>query len=106
MTRLAHHVFFTLNDRSDESIETLIAACQKHLTNHPGLVDFSVGRRAKDLDREVNGDFDVSLHCIFDCRENHDLYQDAPRHHEFIEATRSMWANVLVMDSELCDASS
>lgn len=101
--RLAHHVFFTLKDRSPESIDRLVAACQKYLDDHPGLIDFSVGRRDPELDRPVNQDFDVSLHCIFEGRPSHDEYQTAPRHLSFIDETKPMWDTVKVCDSLLED---
>ena len=103
MARLAHHVFFTLKDRSDEAAEQLVAACQKYLDNHDGLVDFSVGTRDRELNRTVNGDFDVSLHVIFKDRPAHDAYQTAERHLQFIEEQKDNWATVQVMDSHLRD---
>ena len=42
MSRLAHHVFFTLVDRSDQAIEALLAECKKYLDDHDGLIGFSV----------------------------------------------------------------
>ena len=101
MAKLAHHVFFKLVDRSDEAIETLLAACNKYLDNHDGLVGFSVGTRDRELDREVNQDFDVSLHCIFQDRPAHDAYQTAERHLQFIEENKENWAEVRVFDSTI-----
>lgn len=99
MAQLAHHVFFTLKDRSDESIENLLEACKKYLDNHDGLVGFSVGRRDRELDRPVNHDFDVSLHTIFADRAAHDAYQVAERHLQFIEENKEGWESVKVCDS-------
>ena len=101
MARLAHHVFFTLKDRSDEPVARLLAACQRYLDDHDGIVDFSIGTRERELDREVNADFDVSLHVIFADRESHDKYQTAPRHLQFIEEQKDNWASVSVCDSNL-----
>lgn len=101
MAKLAHHVFFTLNDRSDEAIGTLLAACNKYLDDHDGLVGFSVGTRDRELTREVNQDYDVSLHCIFQDRMAHDAYQTAERHLQFIEENKSNWDEVRVFDSTL-----
>ncbi len=101
MARLAHHVFFTLNDRSEEAVARLIAACQYYLDDHDGLIDFAVGRREVELNREVNAEFDVSLHCVFQDRSAHDAYQTAPRHLQFIEQQKSNWAGVQVFDSNL-----
>ncbi|MEM8671430.1 MAG: Dabb family protein [Planctomycetota bacterium] len=101
MAQLAHHVFFTLKDNRSEAVEHLLSECRKYLDNHDGLVGFSVGVRDPELDREVNHTFDVSLHCIFQDRASHDVYQTAPRHLEFIEANKENWAQVLVCDSKI-----
>jgi hypothetical protein len=101
MARLAHHVFFTLHDNSEQSVAALIAACQKYLDNHDGLIDFAVGRRDPELNREVNVKFDVSLHCVFKDRAAHDAYQTADRHLKFIEEQKANWSRVQVCDSNL-----
>lgn len=99
MAQLAHHVFFKLHDRSDEAVASLITACKKYLDDHEGLVGFSVGSRDRELARPVNQDFDVSLHCIFENRAAHDVYQTAQRHLQFIEENKEGWAEVRVFDS-------
>lgn len=101
MQRLAHHVFFTLEDSSEAKIHSLVLACQKYLADHPGVVDFSVGRRDPELNRPVNARYDVSLHVIFSDRDAHDVYQTAPLHLEFIELEKANWKQVQVFDSLL-----
>ena len=101
MAKLAHHVFFTLKDPSDEARQKLLAACNQYLDDHEGLVGFSIGTRDTELDREVNQSFDVSLHCIFADRPAHDRYQTAPRHLQFIEENKDSWAEVRVFDSTI-----
>ena len=101
MAKLAHHVFFKLVDRSDGAIESLLAACNKYLDNHDGLIGYSVGTRDRELNRDVNQDFDVSLHCIFQDRPAHDAYQTAERHLQFIEENKENWAEVRVFDSTI-----
>ena len=101
MPQLAHHVFFTLNDRTAAAQAKLVAECKEYLDNHDGLVGFSVGSHVSDLARPVNLDFDVSLHCIFQDRAAHDVYQTAPRHLEFIARNKDSWASVQVCDSDL-----
>ena len=97
---LAHNVFFTLHDRSDAAVAKLVAACQKYLADHPGTVFFACGFRAKELQRPVNDlDFDVGLHIVFKTNADHDAYQVAPRHDEFIAACKDNWAKVRVFDS-------
>lgn len=97
---LAHNVFFTLKDRSEAARTALITACKTHLTGHPGVVFFACGTLAQELDRPVNvRDWDVALHLVFDSVANHDIYQDAPRHHQFVNENKEGWASVKVFDS-------
>ena len=104
MAKLAHHVYFTLKDRSDGAVQSLLDACNKYLDNHEGLIGFSVGTRDRELDREVNQEFDVSLHCIFADRAAHDRYQTAERHLQFIEENKDGWGTVKVLDSLIHEA--
>ncbi len=103
MARLAHQVFFTLKDRTDEAAENLLAECQQYLTGHPGMVDFAIGRREVDYQRPVNADYDVALHTVFATRPDHDAYQIAERHQQFVDRNKDNWAKVQVFDSNLVD---
>lgn len=100
--QVAHMVYFELDDSSPAKVEELLAACNKYLDDHPGLVYFAVGQRDTELTREVNDQvFHVSLHTIFEDRAAHDAYQIAPRHLEFIEESKGNWKSVRVFDSLL-----
>jgi hypothetical protein len=97
---LAHNVYFSLHDKSPEARAKLIQSAKTHLTGHAGLDFFAVGELATELNRPVNDlDFDVALHLVFSDQAHHDLYQDAPRHHKFIEESKAGWAKVRVFDS-------
>ena len=99
---LGHMVYFKLKDNSPPAIETMVAACQRYLTGHPGTVLFAAGTRTVDLNRAVNDrDFDVALQLVFDSREAHDQYQAAPRHQQFIEENNDNWAQVRVFDADV-----
>lgn len=99
---LGHMVYFKLKESSPASIQNLISDCKKYLTGHPGIVFFGVGTVAPDLDRPVNDrDFDVALQVVFDSRTSHDVYQQAPRHLEFVHANKETWAKVRVFDAEI-----
>jgi hypothetical protein len=101
---LSHDVYFSLNDASPAARDALVAACKKYLTGHPGVVSFSAGVLASELNRPVNDrDFDVALHIVFDGKASHDKYQDAARHKQFIEENQKNWKKVRVFDS-LVDA--
>ncbi|MDB5352218.1 MAG: Stress responsive Barrel Domain-containing protein [Planctomycetota bacterium] len=97
---LAHNVFFSLKDKSPAARAKLVAACKTYLVKHPGIVFFACGTLAEELARPVNDhDFDVSLHVVFDSIASHDLYQDAPLHHQFVNENKDGWATVRVFDS-------
>ena len=97
---LAHNVFFTLNDPSDIAKQILVAACKKYLTDHPGTVFFACGTLATEFDRPVNDrGFDVALHLVFRTTADHDVYQSAPRHDQFIAENKANWKSVRVFDS-------
>lgn len=97
---LAHNVFFKLKDRSDAAKQALVASCQHHLTGHPGVVFFACGTLAEGLNRPVNDrDWDVALHLVFQSQAEHDAYQDAPRHHQFVAENKASWDSVRVFDS-------
>jgi hypothetical protein len=95
---LSHDVYFTLKDKKDT--DKLVQACHKYLSGHTGEVFYAAGPRSHDLERPVNDkDFDVGLHIVFKDKAAHDLYQDAPRHKQFIEENKGDWAKVRVFDS-------
>jgi stress responsive alpha/beta barrel protein len=97
---LAHMVYFTLKDRAPAAVKNMVDACQKYLNDHPGIVFFAAGTVVPDLTRPVNQtDFDVALQVVFDSREAHDAYQQAPRHLQFIEENKASWDRVRVFDS-------
>jgi hypothetical protein len=97
---LAHLVFFTLKDKFPAARDALVAACHKYLVDHPGVVHFSAGPRAEQYQRPVNDqEFDVALVVVFASAEDHDRYQEAPRHKQFIAEQRDNWAEVRVFDA-------
>jgi hypothetical protein len=99
---IGHMVYFTLNDNSDAKVKELVGACEKYLSKHPGETFFAAGSRAKEFAREVNvRDWDVALHIVFRSKADHDRYQDAARHKQFIEENRANWKQVRVFDSQL-----
>jgi hypothetical protein len=99
-TMFARNVYFTLNDASQEQVDTLVAECHRYLKDHPGVVFFAAGTVSPGHDRPVNvRDFDVSLHVIFDSVAAQDAYQMAADHLTFIERNKGNWKQVRVFDS-------
>ena len=99
-TFLAHSVYFSLKDNSEAMKQQFLAAGQKYLTCHPGVVFYAAGILAADCQRPLNDrDFDVVLHVVFENKAAHDVYQKAERHLKFIEETKPNWNKVRVFDS-------
>ena len=97
---LAHDVYFSLIDNSPQAKGTLIAACKKYLSGHPGTVWFAAGPIGEEFQRDVNDrSFDVALHLVFTNKAAHDKYSTAERHTKFIEETKANWKKVRVFDS-------
>jgi hypothetical protein len=99
---IGHMVYFQLADNSPAKVEALVAACDKYLSKHAGEVYYAAGPRAKEFDRDVNvQDWDVALHIVFKSKADHDRYQDAARHQQFIDENKANWKGVRVFDSAL-----
>ncbi len=99
---LAHCVFFALKDKSPAAVERLVQACHKYLTGHPGTVAFAAGPRTPDLVRPVNDrEFDVALLVVFESHGDHDRYQTAPRHLQFVAENKDNWEQVRVFDANV-----
>ena len=100
-SKFSHMVYFTLKDASPAACDSLVDACKKYLTEHPGTEYFAVGTLA-DSTRDVNDrDYHVTLNMIFKDRESHDAYQVAERHNEFIEKYKENWEKVRVFDADV-----
>lgn len=98
---IGHMVYFKLKDNTPENRKKLVAACEKYLANHEGVVFFSAGVISDDFKRDVNDrDWDVALHLVFTDKAAHDKYQDHKEHLKFIEENKDNWAKVRVFDSE------
>ncbi len=100
--KLAHNVYFSLNDNSDAAKEKLVTACRKYLSGHPGTESFTIGRLAKDLKQPVNDqDFDVSIQFVFTNKAAFEKYSKSEKHLKFIEENKANWKKVRVFDSYL-----
>jgi hypothetical protein len=97
---LAHMVYFTLKEDSPEARKDLVENCHTFLKDHPGVVFFAAGTRAEALNRDVNDlDFHVGLHVVFASVEDHDNYQNAEKHLQFVDKLKDTWARVRVFDT-------
>ncbi len=99
--RFGHMVYFTLKDTSDEACVTLVAACEKYLSEHPGTEFFAAGTIADTTRDVVDKGYHVAVQLVFKDRASHDAYQVAERHDQFIAEQKDNWAKVRVFDSVL-----
>ena len=98
--RLAHVVYFTLKDRSDEAAERLVASCDKWLAHQPGVVFYGTGRRGEEFERPVNDkQYDVALHVVFESLAAHDAYQASDDHQAFLAENVPTFESIRVFDT-------
>ena len=97
---LMHSVYFTLKDDSETARCLLIDDCYKYLEEHPGIVFFSAGALAEEMNRPVNDrDFDVGLHILFKSRKYHDDYQVSEKHQQLVKKYMDKCSRIRVFDS-------
>jgi hypothetical protein len=103
---VAHMVFFSLKDRSEEARRRFVDSCHKYLADIEGTTYFSVGTIAEDLEEPVSvKDFDVALHVVFKDKATKEAYLVHPQHQRFVEENRPHFAKVRVFDSYLTKTS-
>lgn len=93
---MEHHVYFWLKEESDRNDfeERLV-----ELDRIEQIQRFHWGPPAPTEERPVSDQsWDYALSLNFATLEDHDAYQVHPLHDEFVEACKSMWTRVLVMD--------
>ncbi|MBX9579875.1 MAG: Dabb family protein [Gemmataceae bacterium] len=98
--KIGHMVYFKLKDSTPEAREKLVAACDKYLGNHEGVLLYAAGPISDELKSPVGDrEWDVALHLVFENKAAHDKYDAHPDHKKFIEENKDGWAKVRVFDS-------
>jgi hypothetical protein len=96
---LVHTVFFWLREGTDETARgRLVEDCHRLLGQVPGVRHLWAGGPADTPRDVVDNSYGCGLTVVFDDRAGHDVYQDHPLHHEFIERNREHWERVQVYD--------
>lgn len=100
--KIGHMVYFKLKESTPEAREKLVAACDKYLADHEGVLFYSAGPVSDELKNPFGDrDWDVALHLVFENKAAHDKYDAHPDHKKFIEENKDAWAKVKVFDSAL-----
>ncbi len=99
---MEHHVYFWLNDGfKDEAARREFEEGMEALLGIGTIGGGMWGRPAATPERPVTEkSWDYALSLKFGTVADHDAYQDAPAHHEFVERFKERWAKVMVMDVE------
>jgi len=103
-SRIAHSIYFILEERTDANRKKCIAACREYLAQHPGISRFSIGTLAEDLRRGVNDQsFDVAMNLVFENQDAYLAYLDDPTHEEWFKKTKGyvLQGETRVFDSYL-----
>lgn len=97
---MEHHVYFWLKD--DYKNETARREFEEGLASLFEIGQVAGGRwsvpAAVPQRPVVDQSWDYALSMRFESMEDHDVYQDVPPHHAFIERFKERWEKVLVMD--------
>ncbi|MCP5535009.1 MAG: Dabb family protein [Akkermansiaceae bacterium] len=97
---MEHHVYFWLkeenkNEADRAAFEQGLDALLKIETIASGMW----GAPSATPERPVTDkSFDYAISLRFDSIEQHNIYQDHPEHHVFVDAFKDLWAAVKVMD--------
>ena len=96
---MVHSVYFWLKEEA--SAESFEAALKK-LVKISEIQDAKIGKPASTTERPVTDhSFSFSLILTFTSTADHDVYQDHPDHHVFVNQCKEMWAKVVVYDSDV-----
>jgi hypothetical protein len=94
-----HNLYFSLTDKSENSIKNFTDICLKYLSGHPGIQQFTTGGLT-DIKRDVSvRNFDVAVSIIYESKKAYDDYLKSKRHDEFFPATKGMIENTYIFDS-------
>lgn len=96
---LVHSVFFTLKEGLTDEQKAAFIDQVKTLGDIDTVKSIHIGTPAATPDRPViQKNYDVGLTVIFDSIAEHDVYQDAQIHLDFIENNKDLWESVVIYD--------
>lgn len=94
-----HSLYFSLVDKSPNSISNFTEICVRYLSSHPGILQFTTGGLT-DIKRDVSvRNFDVSVDIIYDSKLAYENYLKSEDHDAFFPATEGMIADTYIFDS-------
>ncbi len=94
-----HHVFFWLNEPGNLQVREKFEKGLQDLLQIGEIQEFHIGKPADTHRSVVENSYTYSLLVIFRDKEDHDIYQNHPIHHKFIDECGSFWNRIQVFDS-------
>jgi len=97
---MEHHVYFWLKEEK-KNTESAAAFEQglDELLKIDQIASGVWGKSAATPERPVTDkSFDYAISLKFDSLDAHNVYQDDPAHHVFVDAFKDWWEKALVMD--------
>ena len=97
---MEHHVYFWLKEeRDNEADRATFEKGMDALLKIENIASGMWGVPSDTPERPVTDkSFDYALSLKFDSVEQHDLYQEHPEHHVFVDSFLDYWKEVKVMD--------
>lgn len=96
---LTHTVLFWLKPEITPERRAEFETALRDLIQIPGSTRAVIGKPSATEQRPVvDHSYDYALELDFSDVAAHNVYQDAPEHHEFIAKSREIWAKVQVFD--------
>lgn len=97
----SHVVIFWTDPAQPQAADELIAGCNHHLKNIPGVLQFHTGKMVGSHRPVVDQSYQVALNLVFPDKPAQDAYQAHPQHLEFVEKyVKRLVRRVLVYDFE------
>ncbi len=81
----SHVVIFWTKPEVADATEKLLAGAEKYLKDIPGVRHYHCGTMAGSHRDVVDQTYQVALNLVFDDQATQDVYQEHPRHLEFVE---------------------
>lgn len=95
-----HHVYFWLHNPDNPADRAEFEKGIEALLEIPEILAYHVGVPAStEVRGVVEASYTYSYAVFFANSEGHDIYQDHPLHHKFIEDCQHLWSKVVVYDS-------
>jgi hypothetical protein len=101
---MIHNVYFWLKEGISDDDRKAFEEGLRGLFAVEEIDEGSFGKPAATPERPVTDhSFSYSLSLKFKSVEDHNIYQDHPEHHRFVENCQQYWQRAQVYDSEVID---